>query len=85
MRFTDLEGCPFCGNDEFYVKQYAYGTIICRKRFDGEVASNEDLYDCLNYKYSGRAYCLNCDKYLGNLEKNIVGKEAALTAKQKNL
>ncbi len=76
MKFTDLKCCPFCDSEEFYVKQYAYGTIICRERFDGEEAHNEDLYDGLNYKYSGRAYCLNCGKYLGSVEKNIVGKEA---------
>ncbi len=76
MKFTDLKCCPFCDSEEFYVKEYAYGTIICRERFDGEEAHNEDLYDGLNYKYSGRAYCLNCGKYLGSFEKNIVGKEA---------
>ncbi len=75
MKFTDLKCCPFCGSEEFYVKQYAYGTMICRERFDGE-ADNENLFEGLNYKYSGRAYCLRCEKYLGNIEKNILGKEA---------
>lgn len=77
MKFTDLKGCPFCGSDVFYVKQYVYGTIICREQFDGEEACNEDLYDGLNYKYSGRAYCLSCGKYLGNIKNDILGKEAA--------
>lgn len=77
MKFTDLKCCPFCGSEGFYVKQYAYGTIICRERFDGEEACNEDLYDGLIYKYSGRAYCLGCEKYLGNIENDILGKEAA--------
>lgn len=76
MKFTDLKCCPFCDCDEFYTKQYAYGTIICRGRFDGEEAHNEDLYDGLCYKDSGRTYCLDCNRYLGNVEKNVVGKEA---------
>ena len=77
MKFADLKCCPFCDSEVFYVKQYAYGTMICRERFDGKEAHNEDLYDGLSYKYSGRAYCLNCGKYLGNIEKDILGKEAA--------
>ena len=76
MKFTDLKCCPFCGCDEFYEKQYAYGTIVFRERFDGKETHNEDLYDCLNYKYNGRAYCLNCNKYLGNVAENTIGKTA---------
>ncbi len=83
MKFTDLKSCPFCGSEEFYVKQYAYGTMICRERFDGEEANNEDLFEGLNYKSSGRAYCLSCDRYLGNDETNTVGKEAAKALEKK--
>ncbi len=76
MKFSDLECCPFCGSEKFYTKQYAYGTIVCRERFDGEETDNEDLFESLNFKYSGRAYCLSCDRYLGNAKTNTVGKEA---------
>lgn len=87
MKFTDLKCCPFCGYDTFYQKQYAYGTILFRGRFDGKEAHNEDLYEGLNYKYNvGRAYCLNCNEYLGNIEENVVGKNAQKALnKQKNV
>lgn len=76
MKFSDLKCCPFCGCDEFYEKQYAYGTIMFRGRFDGKEAHNEELYDGLSYKYSGKTYCLQCNKYLGNIKENTIGKAA---------
>lgn len=26
-KFIELTECPFCGCDEFYTKQYVYGTL----------------------------------------------------------
>lgn len=75
MKFSDLTECPFCGNDEFFTKQYVYGTLRYNERFDGEETHNEELYDYLNTgKYSGRCYCNSCNAYLGNKETDIVSK-----------
>ena len=77
MKFSELACCPFCGNEEFYTKEYAYGTLFYAERFDGKEAENAELYEGLNFKnYSGRAYCRSCGRYLGNREQNIVGKVA---------
>ena len=76
MRFQDLEACPFCGCDEFYEKQQTRGTIHYRIRFDGKETDNSDMYDSLLTMYSGRAYCNDCKRYLGNYIKDEVGKVA---------
>lgn len=73
MKFSELECCPFCGSEEYYTKQYVYGTLRYNERFDGEEAENTELYDGLNCgNYSGRVYCRECDMYLGNKETNTV-------------
>lgn len=76
MKFTDLEACPFCGCDEFYEKQQTRGTIHYRIRFDGNETDNTDMYDSLITKYSGRAYCDSCQRFLGNYINDTVGKAA---------
>lgn len=58
-----LTECPYCGYDEYYIKVHYSGTGICRLRFDGDLAENGDLYDCLKDTIVGKfAYCCNCDK-----------------------
>lgn len=77
MKFSELENCPFCGHDEFYTKEYWYGTICYNERFDGKEAHNEEMYDSLNYKnHSGKAYCRSCNKYIGNKISNRLSKSA---------
>ena len=76
MKFTDLQSCPFCGCDTYYEKQKAFGNIEYNSMFNGKDAPNYEMYDGLNHTYSGRCYCRDCNKYLGNNLKNIVGKEA---------
>lgn len=77
LKFEDLKECPFCGNDEFYTKEYVYGTLYCKQRFDGKEAENAELYDGLNTgKFSGRAYCTKCHKALGNIIENNLTKQA---------
>lgn len=77
MNFSKLTECPFCGCDEFYTKEYVYGTMRCRSRFDGKEADNSDLYDGLSLKESsGRIYCDNCNKFLGNRKNNTLSKAA---------
>ena len=76
MKFKDLEACPFCGCDEFYEKQQTRGIIHFRIRFDGNETDNTDMYDSLITKYSGRAYCESCQRFLGNYINDTVGKAA---------
>lgn len=76
MKLSDLEQCPFCGSDEYFTTEYVYGTLYYNERFDGEETHNGELYDGLNSKnYSGRAYCCNCKKYLGNKKTNTVSTQ----------
>lgn len=73
MKFSELDCCPFCGSEEFYTKEYGYGTIYYNERFDGKEADNSELFESLSFKnYSGKAYCRNCNRYLGNKEKDTV-------------
>ena len=75
MKFNELIECPFCGYDEYYTKEYVCGTVPYAERFDGEEAHNEQMYDGLLMKhYSGRCYCRNCNRYLGNKVTNIVSR-----------
>ena len=74
MKFSDLICCPFCGNDEFYTKSVVTGSSYFNERFDGEETNNESMYEGLNFNSNGKAYCRRCNKYLGNTEKNEVGK-----------
>lgn len=84
MKFKELTECPFCGSDEFYTTQYVYGTLRYKERYDGKEAENEQLYDGLNTKnYSGRTYCANCEKYLGNKESNVLSKSAEKALKER--
>ena len=76
MKFTDLQSCPFCGSEMYYEKQGVKGRIEFNSMFNGEEAPNYELYDYISHTYTGRCYCRECNKYLGNNKKNIVGKEA---------
>lgn len=83
MKFSDLEACPFCGYDEFYVKQRVTGYSTFFERYDGEEADdNSQMYDSLIFHGGEKAYCVNCDRYIGNKEKNVIGKNAEKKIKQ---
>lgn len=75
MKFSELKCCPFCGCEEYYEKQYVRGTIEYISRFDGEEADNSELYEGLLYDCSGRVYCVDCGRYLGNIQTEKVGVE----------
>lgn len=76
MKFSDLECCPFCGGEEYFERCRAKGIVVFNVRFDGEETRNEDMYDELSYTDSGRRWCTNCGRYLGNSLKNEVGVAA---------
>ena len=68
-KFEDLTSCPFCGNDEFYTLNWMQGSCAYNSKFDGEEASdNSCMYDGLIVTEGKRAYCNNCEEYLGNRE-----------------
>lgn len=77
MKFSKLEYCPFCGSEEVYEKRYARGPVWYQLRFDGKEADNTEMYEGLSFECSGRVYCNECNKYLGNIDKNIVSAAVA--------
>lgn len=79
MKFSELTECPFCGSDEYYTSTYMFGIVDCRVRFDGEEAENGNMYESLSERRrkTERAYCVCCEKYLGDIEADTVGREAA--------
>ena len=68
INFSDLTQCPFCGCNGFYVRQHAEGTVIYHHSFDGSESDNKDMYNGLNVTGGKRAYCSQCNKFLGNCE-----------------
>lgn len=82
MKFSDLSFCPFCGNEEYFERRYACGTVIYHMRFDGEEINNEGMYDNLSYTDVGKRWCSNCGRYLGNENKNEVGVAARRAAEK---
>lgn len=77
-QLTDLEKCPFCGCDTFYVIYHAEGTLKYRIRPDGSDAKNDDLYDTLLLTGGKRVYCDGCNKYLGDKAINKLSTPALL-------
>ncbi len=62
-KLSELEQCPHCGYDEFYQKQSVKGFIYTRKRFDGEVADNTEMYNSLSYgELQKTVYCGECQE-----------------------
>ena len=47
---SNITECPYCGYDEYYIKQYIKGKLSYYKRFDGKEADNSDMYDYLDAK-----------------------------------
>lgn len=76
INFSDLTQCPFCGCNGFYVRQHAEGTIIYHHSFDGSESDNKDMYNGLNVTGGKRAYCSQCNKFLGNCETNKISLPA---------
>lgn len=74
--FEDLTKCPFCGCEVFYTMQKPIGMVQYRMRFDGEETDNEQMYDGLHFKETGKAYCFGCNQYLGNYFAGTVGTAA---------
>lgn len=84
MPFSALRCCPYCGCEEYYEKMTVSGISIFRSRFDGEEAENTEMYDGLDFHGSGRVYCSECNMYLGNHQKDIVGLKAEKAVESKS-
>ena len=58
-----IKECPHCKSKEGYYQKMSYsGSGIFRFNYDGSIAENSDMYDCLFSKKSKYYYCLNCNK-----------------------
>lgn len=68
----------------YYENQAVKGKVEFNSLFNGEEAPNYDLYDGLTHICSGRCYCRECDKYLGNNLRNTVSKGAEKLLNVKN-
>ena len=69
-KYPPMKECPFCGCDEFYIKEYAKGYIHYRFRFDGEQAYNGDMYGGLDIRSASKfAYCSDCNRKLFRIEE----------------
>ena len=85
MNFKDLTECPFCGYDKYYGKYFTYGTVHMYSKYDGKFQSsaNSEAYDNLiTRKDSGRMYCGNCNRYIGNIYTDKISSAAEKALKQ---
>lgn len=65
----NIKECPYCGHDEYYIKQSYKGNCDFRIRFDGKEGDNGDMHDFATYKnISKYAWCSSCNKKLFELE-----------------
>lgn len=71
-----MDECPFCGHDQFYTKDYQYGSVEWSHCFDGECADNSESLDSLNVRCGKIAYCRSCDKKIGKM-KIVLGRQVS--------
>ena len=62
----DMTCCPYCGCEEFYIKQSYSGSCEYNMRFDGdEDVENGSMYDGATMKDMWKyVKCRNCEKKL---------------------
>lgn len=58
----DLESCPHCGGDTYYVKLRVTGVIRENHRFDGRRADNTSMWDETRTRQMRTVWCTDCDK-----------------------
>lgn len=65
MIAKNIKVCPYCGSEEYYIKQSFKGTCNYKIRFDGEETENGSMHGNADYKnLSKYAWCNNCHKKL---------------------
>lgn len=65
-----IKSCPYCGGEEYYIKQSFKGTCNYNVRFDGEETENGDMHSDATYTNTSKyAWCNECNKRLFKLEE----------------
>ncbi|WP_025154741.1 hypothetical protein [Morganella morganii] len=64
----NIQQCPYCGYEEFYVRATVSGSISVFYRFDGEDGDNTHMWDYVKTKEKKTAYCGNCQKRIGMVQ-----------------
>lgn len=68
---TEVKACPYCGHDEFAVKQSYQGSGLYYRRMDGfEGADNTEMYNCLSNRVGKLAYCGQCEKPIARWDED---------------
>lgn len=72
-KISDLSCCPFCGHDEFYIKQSYKGNCQLNIRFDRkDNVDNSDLYWSAEHKIISKfAYCNHCDQKIAKIDDTL--------------
>lgn len=69
MGDSNIKECPYCGSEEYYIKQSFKGTCDYNIRFDGKETENGHMWDDAIYKNTSKyAWCRECGKRLFKLE-----------------
>jgi len=64
-----IDKCPYCGSEEYYIKQSYKGICEYILRFDGKEADNGHMHGNTQYKnVSKYAWCNECNKRLFEIE-----------------
>ena len=87
MKLSDLTCCPFCEAETgYYENIYLHGSTHHYSGYDGEFNSslNSEMFDSLLSNYSGRVYCQECNKYIGNHFTDRLSKAAKDAIKHRN-
>lgn len=65
----NIKSCPYCGSEEFYIKQSFTGTCNFNLRFDGKDTENGEMHENTEYKNTSKyAWCRECNKRLFELD-----------------
>jgi ribosomal protein L37E len=65
----DIKACPYCGSEEYVIKQQYSGTCHYGLRFDGEEADNGEMWNAAQWvNISKYAWCRQCGKRLFKLD-----------------
>ena len=65
-----MQCCPYCGSEEYYIKQSFKGVCEYNMRFDGKEADNTTMYENSDWKNRSKyAWCAKCHKKLFKLEE----------------
>lgn len=66
----NIKCCPYCGSEEYYIKQSFKGTCNYHIRFDGDEADNTDMHSNSEYTNTSKyAWCNECNKRLFELDE----------------